>query len=302
MQNRIKFIVRVGMSMNQGQLLKKIRVSRRLSQQQLAQNITSQAALSRMEKSGNIDANVLLRFLDKLDIHPTEFFMLANPDGLIDSQDYQKKLYAAYYNEQNSQTLINQELLLYDKTKIKKHQINALRVQAVYAKINNLPLENREEITYEIQNYLFGFETWFLNDILMYLDVLFLFDDTFIRSYHNRMIRSLDKLPFSAVQKHYLQIAYAHNATVLAFDRNNMQDAQLYLQAFEKFVSLDTRTLTDTIYYLTYSKLFSLKQGFDQQIYDDMLDDLAVFKRFGYTKEYHDILYFIESILKPNKP
>ena len=68
MQNRIKFIVRVGMSMNQGQLLKKIRVSRRLSQQQLAQNITSQAALSRMEKSGNIDANVLLRFLDKLDI------------------------------------------------------------------------------------------------------------------------------------------------------------------------------------------------------------------------------------------
>ncbi|WP_267286819.1 helix-turn-helix domain-containing protein [Leuconostoc falkenbergense] len=150
--------------MNQGQLLKKIRVSRRLSQQQLAQDITSQAALSRMEKSGNIDANVLLRFLDKLDIHPTEFFMLANPDGLIDSQDYQKKLYAAYYNEQNSQTLINQELLLYDKTKIKKHQINALRVQAVYAKINNLPLENREEITYEIQNYLFGFETWFLND------------------------------------------------------------------------------------------------------------------------------------------
>lgn len=34
------------MSMNQGQLLKKIRVSRRLSQQQLAQDITSQAALS----------------------------------------------------------------------------------------------------------------------------------------------------------------------------------------------------------------------------------------------------------------
>lgn len=170
--------------MHQGQLLKNIRLSRKINQQQLSNGISSQSTLSRMEKTGHIDSNILLRYLDRIDIEPAEFFMLVTPKGFQEAQNYSQRLYAAYYNIEENQKLIQHELHLYGRTKLIKHRINALRVQAVYAKIHNITLDDQDEITKDIQTYLFSFETWFLSDILLYLDILFLFDDSFIKSYH----------------------------------------------------------------------------------------------------------------------
>lgn len=286
--------------MNQGQLLKKIRLSRKVNQQQLSQGISSQSSLSRIEKNGHIDSDILLQYLNRLDIQPTEFFMLVNPKGFKEAQNYSQKQYKAYYNQAENQKLIQHELILYDKTKIIKHRINALCIRVVYAKIHNITLNDQDEIVEEIQKYLFAFETWLLSDILLYLDVLFLFDDSFIRSYHNRMVRSLENLPISSVHKHHLQIAYAHNNTVLSFERGNLIDVKFYLQTFKKFLSSPTKTLTDTIYYQTYSNLLTLEQSFDQQLYNQTIDDLSVFKKFGHHQEYENIFGFIKYELNKN--
>lgn len=114
------------------------------------------------------------------------------------------------------------------------------------------------------------------------------------------MVRSLEDLPISSVHKHYLQIAYAHNTTVLSFNRENLIDVKFYLKTFKKFISAPTTTLTDTIYYQTYSKLLTLEQLFDQQLYNQMIDDLSVFKRFGHNQEYENIFGFIDYELNKN--
>lgn len=150
MHNCIFFELFGTIPMNPGQLLKKIRLSRKINQQQLARGISSQSALSRMKKNGHIDSYILLRYLDRLDIQPIEFFMLVNPNRFQESQNYSQRLYGAYYNQAENQHLIQHELTLYDKTKLIKYKMNAQRIKAVYAKIHNLEIDDQAEMTKDI--------------------------------------------------------------------------------------------------------------------------------------------------------
>ncbi len=39
-------------------------------------------------------------------------------------------------------------------------------------------------------------DSWFESGIVLYLDIMFIFDNSFKKSQHRRMIRSLESLPF----------------------------------------------------------------------------------------------------------
>ncbi|BDR55978.1 helix-turn-helix domain-containing protein [Xylocopilactobacillus apis] len=287
--------------MNYGNLLKSLRISRGLSQQQLAADISSQTALSRMEKSGNIPTDVLLNFLDKLDIHPIEFFTLAAEDHVTDSQKFLNQINKTRYDKKEMETFVKSEMELYQKNGILKHKINAMRSRAVYHKIHNLPLNDLKEIKETIQTYLMKFETWFINDVSLYTNLLFIFDNEFIKTHHQTILRSLNKFPLGQNQKHDYQINYANNAIILAFERNNLNSLDLYLETFNSFIKESPNSIYDRILYSIYTQLRDLMINFDQSRYNKLLAEIKIFELYELPNVTQDFTTFINDCLENKK-
>ncbi|BDR55610.1 helix-turn-helix domain-containing protein [Xylocopilactobacillus apis] len=283
--------------MNHGKLLKKLRTSRGITQKQLAEGISSQAALSRMEQSGNIPSYLLLSFLDRLDIHPVEFFTLAAENQVLESQSFLNKMNETCYNKEKMNELVNEEITLYKQTGLKKHKINSMRVKAIYHKIHDLPLENSKEIAKEITKYLLKFDSWFLNDISLYSDLLFIFSNDFIKAHHKTVLNSLETLPLGGNQKHIYIVTYTNNTIVLAFERKNLTDLDFYLNSYKDFLNDNPAFLTDRIYYSIYCQLQKLMIKFNNEGYNKLISDLKIFKKYNLDDAYQNMLGFINSCL-----
>lgn len=288
--------------MNHGELLKQLRNNRKMSQQELSADISSQAALSRMEVSGNIPSYILINYLQRLDIHPTEFFMMAENSDFIDSKSFGKKFRKALFDKDEMTELVTEKMTLYQETGILHHKIDAYRLQALFYFLRNLPLPNEDEITSTLREYLLSIDTWFISDVILYSQVLFLFDANFIRANHAKMLKSLDNLPFSSSWQYSNEMNYAELTTILAFRRRNWDDAAFYLKTCKTFLTNDSRSLGDRIYYSIYSKLLELRLNFDQAKYDTLVSEMNIIKTYGYEYEYHQTVILVETTLADYLP
>lgn len=284
--------------MNHGELLKELRTSKGMSQKELSEGISSQAALSRMEVSGNIPSYILIDYLQRLDVHPTEFFMITENSDFIDSKDFSKKFTLALFNKPQMEKLYQEEMAIYNNQHIPHRKLNAYRLKALYSFLHEEPLENCEEITRVLKNHLLNSQTWFISDVILYAQILFLFDRDFIRALHPKMIKSLEKLPFSASWQYTIAMTYAQITTNLAFRRDNMEDAAFYLKTFNLFMIEDSRSLAEKIYYSLYCKLLKLKLNFNKDDYQAMLTELEIFKTYGYDYDFNLMSRLINMTLK----
>lgn len=270
--------VRNDLMMNVGELLKKMRELRKVSQRQLCAGISSQAALSRMEKSGNIPANMLLAFLDRLDIQPIEFFALAEEHQTANTRVFLDRLQEAKSSRQKANQLIKEETGLYQKTGILRHKINALVVSACYCKANKIPLKNNDVIAVMVKDYLLKLGNWFINDALLYVNVFFIFDNAFIKSNHLQVIRLLEQSPFDSAQKYTYQIDYANNVILLAFERKNLLDLAFYLANYQELLTNDFSSLSARICYSIFEQLYELMCDFSDKRYQNLLQELQNLK------------------------
>lgn len=260
--------------MNVGKILKKMRELRNVTQRQLCAGISSQAALSRMEASGNIPSKMLLAFLDRLDIQPIEFFALVEENQLANTRVFLDKLINAKYSKQKTDILIQQELDLYEKTGILRHKINALCVSASYYNANDILFENKILIAKEVKRYLLELGSWFINDVLLYVNIFFLFDNEFIRSNHLKVISLLNQSPFDATQKYTYQVKYANDVILLAFERKNLFDLNFYLANYQKLLINDFNSLSSKICYSIFKQLYQLMVDFNYKKYQCFLEEL----------------------------
>ncbi|MCT6893398.1 MAG: helix-turn-helix domain-containing protein [Bombilactobacillus mellifer] len=260
--------------MNIGKTLKKMRELRNVTQRQLCEGISSQAALSRMEASGNIPSKMLLAFLARLDIQPIEFFALVEENQLANTRVFLDKLINAKYSRQKTDILIQQEMDLYEKTGILRHKINALCVNASYYKANDILFKNKILIAKEVKQYLLELGAWFINDVLLYVNVLFLFDNEFIRSNHLKVINLLSQSPFNATQKYTYQVNYANEVILLAFERKNLFDLNFYLANYQKLLINDFNSLSPKICYSIFKQLYQLMINFNSKNYQYLLEEL----------------------------
>lgn len=102
--------------MNYGVLLSSLRKSRKISQADLSASITSQSALSRFEAGGEVYARNLISYLKKLNIHPTEFFMLAEDTDFIAQQNFNHRLQSGFVSKTDCEVLAKEEHSRYIET------------------------------------------------------------------------------------------------------------------------------------------------------------------------------------------
>lgn len=269
--------------MKYGTLLSLLRKSKKMSQLDLSAGISSQSALSRFESGGEVYAQNLILYLKKLNVHPTEFFMLAEDTDFIARQNFNHRLQSGFTSQIDCEILANEERDRYTQTGNLLNLINAVHVEVVYAKIHDLPLTNYQNDLKKVKQYLLSIDTWLLFEVTLYLDLLFIFDDSFIEHHHHRMSRSLQSLPFETELRQGLSAAYANNLIILDFERNNFLSLSKHINYFESILSKNPRNLIASIQIDFYNKVFNLKKYYSDAGVIDALETLIVLKNIIMT-------------------
>lgn len=279
--------------MKYGVLLSTLRKSRKISQFDLSAGITSQSALSRFESGGEVYAHNLILYLKKLNVHPTEFFMLAEDTDFIARQNFNHRLQSGFTSQIDCEILVNEERDRYTQTGNILNLINAVHVEVVYAKMHDLPLTNYQKDLKKVKQYLLSIDTWMIFEVTLYLDLLFIFDDSFIEHQHHRMSQSLQSLPFETELRQGLSAAYANNLIVLDFERNNLLSLSKHINYFESILSKNPRNLISSIQIDFYNKMFNLKKYYSDAEVIDALETLIILKKYHYEETYDDLKNFL---------
>lgn len=282
-----------------GKLLKKLRRDRHVSQSLLALDITSQSALSRFEKGGEVYADILVAYLEKLNVHPVEFFMLAENKNFTNQVYIDKKIQDAIYSKNKRLEFVSESRLKYSKTGNIFYLINSLRVEVGYALINNLSLSDYSEDLSIIKKYLLSLDSWLLFEVTMYIDFMFIFDRIFIDTHHSRMVRSLNGLPFGQELSQNLSLLYGNNLIILGFERHDMEFIRKNIKYLEGIIDENPRNLIISIQLNLYKSMYQLNKKYTQILATQTTNDLKILKKYGYNKTYNDLIsFFLKHVKK----
>lgn len=283
--------------MEYGKLLASLRKARHISQSDLAEGITSQSALSRYEAGSDIPSQQLIQFLNKLNVHPTEFFMLANDTNFTEQQDFVKRMSSGVTNQVDRDLLVQEQRHLYTQTGNILNLINAVRVETTYALTHDLPLEPYQDDLKSIKEYLLSLDQWLLFEIVLYIDLLFMFDDDFIETYHPRMNRSLQALPFGTEIHQATALTYANNLIILDFQRRHYRLLRDHMNYLQSLVTRDARNLIASIHLHFYETLLQLHTHYDSHLVNHLLSDIAILQKYGYDQYFYNLCDFMSSVL-----
>lgn len=286
--------------MTYGELLRELRIKRKLSQRELTSEVSSQTALSRMESGDDVPFDMLLHFLRKLNIRAVEFFAMAGKNKEVISPNIDSFLRTNKVercSRAEMEQLVKKEMTLFNTTGLFKHQLNAFSIQAAYCKIHHLYMEDN---TNEVKNYLLQLDSWDINDISLYINLLFIFENEFIRTQHRRTLKFLANSPLEKSRKHFYEITYANNAVILAFERKNLADLDLYLDNYRSSLGNDLSLLNEQIRYAFFVHLKKLMLNFNKADYQELLKEIKSYKIYGLNSIVENAISFVNTCLAPH--
>lgn len=283
--------------MTYGELLKILRNKRKMTQSELTSEISSQTALSRMEKGDDIPFNLLINFLRRLNIRAIEFFAMAQEIKMVsDIDNFLLTNKVENCSESEIERAVENEMKLFKKTGLIKHQLNSFCIRALYCKIHQLIMVENVDA---VKKYLLTLDSWAINDISLYINLLFVFENDFIRAQHRRILKVLTNSPLEKARKHFYEITYANNSVILAFERNNLRDLDLYLANYQKCLSNNLNLLSEHIRYTIFTRLKKLMVDFNQADYQKLLNEINSFSNYGLDLVVEDAIKFVNTSLAP---
>lgn len=263
-----------------GELLKELRIIRKFSQQKLVSDISSQTALSRIENSDDLPFNLLLHFLRKLNIRPMEFFNIA------DKGNQEITLDPVYSSNYVKNKILNKHLLK-----------NEMRYLEFYNWINFQQNSLKIDLV-KVKKYLLNLNFWTVDDLSLYTNVLFIFENNLIKIKHRQILSFLNNSSLEKTQKHFYQINYANNLVILAFKRHNLDDLDLYLKTYQSYLFDDPNLLNEKISYEIFMRLRKLMFHFDKKNYRQLLKDVKIFENYNLHLVTKEITEFIVKCLQ----
>lgn len=213
--------------MDNGNIMRKLREERSISQASLAGNLYSRDNISRFERNNsNINLNMFFHSLDRMNLSLEEYaiFQQLEEPSLkeILKNDFKKaldtELGESYLQELYSEYEASNDiyyLYLYSLGRILRH------------KIQNLPLDLSKDIQI-IKQHLDTVESWGFFELMMYVNTLFLFEDSYIRQNYQLVIQKFNSFSHSAKFQH-LKIRFLLNSLTLAFERKQFEMIDPYL-------------------------------------------------------------------------
>lgn len=184
--------------MDIGGTIKKVRIGKNITQSELAKNILSRPHLSLIENNkSDISMSLLIQILEKLHLPVDEFVFLANDYSISESKSMALQL----MNEANKANAKGLKLLLKDsKIKFKEYDSYEFYHISLLTEIYIKFLDNNFTITEEIQtianpikDYLFNLSDWYIYDLKLFSNSLFLFDVFTVESIADKLFNSLKK-------------------------------------------------------------------------------------------------------------
>lgn len=184
--------------MDIGGTIKKIRRGKNITQKALAENILSRPHLSLIENNkSDISMSLLIQILEKLHLPVDEFVFLANDCSISESKSMALQLMNEA-NKANTKGLNN--LLKDSKSKFKEYDSYEFYHISLLTEIYIRLLDNNFTINEEIQTianpikaYLFNLSDWYIYDLKLFSNSLFIFDVFTVESIADKLFNSLNK-------------------------------------------------------------------------------------------------------------
>lgn len=287
-------------SINIGNTIQRIRTGKNLTQSALSENIMSRPHLSLIEKDKyDLSFNSLLKLLQRMHISIEEFLYLTESYTVSET----RKLSVQLMSAANKGSIIE----LKEVQKIAKNKINNKEDFEYYhlyllAKVHIYLLENNFKIDEEVENmiqpikcYLLNLSEWYIYDLKLLNNILFVFDLTSINSISKNVLKSLGKYKDYASAKndylfllinmstYYIEKKLYHKSLEYAYLGKEKVDNNIY----EKIV-LDINISIANI--KLGKKVKENKKLLNNRLYIlDSLDFRELKKHFQKVLEQHDI-------------
>lgn len=187
--------------MDIGETIKKLRVGKNISQEDLSENILSRPHLSLIENNkSDPSIKLLIKLLEKLHIPEDEFFYLAHNYSISETKSLSLKL----MNEANKANYVGLEAVkdisiskYLKSNNYEFYHISLLaEIYMQFSKNNFTINQGIQEIADPIKEYLFNLSEWYLYDLKLFNNVLFIFDITSVEIISNKLFESIKKYRF----------------------------------------------------------------------------------------------------------
>lgn len=198
--------------MDIGGTIKKIRIGKNISQEKLAEKILSRPHLSLIESNkSDLSLGLLLKLVEKLHIPVDEFFYLADNYSISEPKILSTKLMNAANKAdyEGLQTIHAVSLNKYQELGNYEFYYISLLAE-IYAKFldNNFTINAEiQKIADPIKQYLFSLSDWYLYDLKLFNNTLFVFDTLSVESIADKLLGSLKKYEYYPnAREEYLNI------------------------------------------------------------------------------------------------
>lgn len=273
--------------MTYGQVIYELRKNRHMTQGDVSRGITSQATFSRFEKGeAYVSAENLFKYLQRLRVHPTEFFAIAENASFDDYHYFYKMYLSAVADLSSRNALIAQQKALYEATHDEVFQIHIAQIKLGYAKSHQQPLTNYVRETKLVIDYFLNLNYWHTDDVDLYIGLLFVFGNAHLRRNQANLLNAIAQVPFSKERQQNLRFMYANNALILMFERLNLVDVPDYLQLAKAALPQSAAGLEQRVAYHVFDQLYALTQNFEVDRYERLFLEVDLFKRYGFESEY----------------
>ena len=184
--------------MNIGGTIQRIRTGKNISQAVLSENIISRPHLSLIENDKyDLSFNTLLKLLQKMHISMEEFLYLTENYTVSEVRKLSVQLMSAA-NKGSIDEL--EEIQKKAKSKLNSQEdfeyfhLYLLTKTYIYLWNNNFKLDEEvEKIVQPIKGYLLNLSEWYIYDLKLLNNILFVFDLSSIHSISKKVLKSLEK-------------------------------------------------------------------------------------------------------------
>ncbi|MFC0232399.1 helix-turn-helix domain-containing protein [Vagococcus entomophilus] len=225
--------------MEVGKALKMIRTSKNLTQKSVAEGIMTRAHYANVEAGKIFPAiDKVLDILKKFNVSAPEFFFIVEGYKMSEEQNLFSEVSIAW-NLNNIEKLkeIQQSLRMVSKAEQRNQHyrlILNLVDGLIYQREPNYNEEKLNEILQPIKDYLTSLDTWYVFDLHMFNNILYIFQKEDIRKLSQillEMIKKYENYP----NMYQLNLAILSNLGSLFLDAEEYEEASFYMKEAIKF-------------------------------------------------------------------
>lgn len=283
---------------NYGKVLRDIRISKGLSQKEIYSGIISKSYASAFEK-GNHDIALILfeKILIRVNVSLDEFFFIYREFSLTDVESF-------WFNYEKSGNANNLKslYLLYDELVKSNGPLENVQTALIHTRIHLIEnlIKNQtfdisvvsEKDILTLKNYLFSVQTWTLEEIKIFANTIYFFEESLQRNFLEYSLTLIDTYKEYDKGRHIL-CGLLVNATEIFIEKNDLDYASKLILTLDKLCVSYTGAF-HRIFSKYLKGLIKIKNKELECGYNQSLHAISILKDLNYD----DLAFLYDILLK----